>query len=181
MHDQALLQVHSYGLNVSINGDRRTGRFHDPPTRYGPGYPERSPLRPRLMECRWAGRVRCVETGTGMSATSFGPMSHSKDIGYILSRGEGDATFGSSRGSAVWLEERETREPSSFARFSSLRRKKAPPPSRSLRMTNSFGQWPRVGCHETPEESIYLLRRRNIFKPRSEPMEIFQFGKSILS
>ena len=68
-----------------------------------------------------------METGTGMSATSFGPMSHSKDIGYILSRGEGDATFGSSRGSAVWLEERETREPSSFARFSSLRRKKAPP------------------------------------------------------
>lgn len=108
--------------NVSVNGDRRMGRFHDPPTRYGPGYPERSPLRAQLMECRWAGRVRCVETGTGMSATSYGPMSHSKDIGYILSR-RGDATFGSSRGSAV-CSRNGRREPSSFARFSSSRRKR---------------------------------------------------------
>lgn len=57
---------------------------------HDPVGPESSPSRFLMMECRWAGRLRCVETGSGNVRRRrrhhrrvVGPMSHSKDIGYI--------------------------------------------------------------------------------------------------
>lgn len=101
------------------------------------------------MECRWAGRVRCVETGTGNVChvvRTYVPFQRYRI--YSLQA----ATFGSPRESSRLARETAD-EPSSFAAFSSSRPRLER--SRLLWMTNSFGQWPRIGHRGNPKVSIY--------------------------